>query len=62
MEHIEHENGGHFVSESTTTSNVKKVAHPVSRTKEADIRPLVVPAELVGFKYLSASEKIVLAF
>jgi len=59
---IEQPAGGHFVPASSTPKNEKKVARRVSTTTQADIRPLVVPAELVGFEYLMASEKVVLAY
>ena len=60
--YIERPAGGHFVPASPTAKNDKIVARRVSKTKQADIHPLVVPAELVGFKYLMASEKVLLAY
>jgi hypothetical protein len=59
---IERQTGGHFVPASPTSKNEKKVARRVSRTKQAEIQPLIVPAELLEFKYLMASEKILLAY
>jgi len=52
---------GHFVSDFSTTKNEEKVARPLSTTTPTDITPLLVPAELLDFKYLMASEKLVLA-
>ncbi|MCX6923479.1 MAG: hypothetical protein NT154_09770 [Verrucomicrobia bacterium] len=60
--YIERPAAGHFVPASPATKKEKKVARPVSKTTQADIHPLVVPAELVAFKYLMASEKVVLAY
>jgi hypothetical protein len=54
--------GGHFVSASPTPKNERKVARRVCTTIQADIHPLVVPAELLDFKYLLASEKVLLAY
>lgn len=54
--------GGHFVSNSSTTKSAKKVACRASNTTQTDIRPLVVPAEILEFRYLTASEKMLLAY
>jgi hypothetical protein len=58
----QHRTGGHFVSASSTLKNEKKVARTVSKTTQPRIHPLLVPAELLAFKYLMASEKVVLAY
>ena len=54
--------GGHFVPDSKVTKNAKKVARRASTAPKADMEPLVVPAELLGCKYLMASEKALLAY
>jgi hypothetical protein len=53
---------GHFVPDSSTSKSEKKVANRASKTTQADIRPLVVPAELLEFRYLTASAKMLLAY
>jgi len=59
---IDHGEGGHFVPVSSTTKSAKKVASRASKTAQAEGRPLVVPAELLEFRYLSAAEKVLLAY
>jgi hypothetical protein len=59
---IEHQTSGQSVSHSSTTQNKKKVTRRESKVAQVDIEPLVVPAELVAFKYLMASEKLLLAY
>jgi hypothetical protein len=57
-----HEDGGHFVSEKPTTKKRARVADHGSTAAQASTAALVIPAPLLGFKYLSASEKVLLAY
>jgi hypothetical protein len=57
-----HDDGGHFVSEKPTTKKRERVAGHASTAAQASAAALVIPAPLLGFKYLSASEKVLLAY
>ena len=62
FEYVSHPDGGYFVAATSASKNENKIARRVSQKPQTDITPLKVPAELLDFKYLLASEKVLLAF
>ena len=53
---------GYNVSGIPVAKTVETVTRPLSKVTALDTQPLVVPAELLDFPHLSASEKLLLAF